>query len=544
MSEKETRNSLVIQAGILAAAGIIVRIIGLLYNTPLVKIIGDEGFGYYDSAYAAYSIVLLISSYSIPSAVSKIMAEHLAKGEYTNAFRIFKCTLLYVTVVGLGASAFVFFGAGILVNMESAVLPLKILAPTIFFSGLLGAFRGFFQAQKTMIPTSVSQIIEQIINAVFSVVMAYVLVNAASGENHSTIASFGAAGSTIGTGAGVISGLIFVVIIYVKKRPSVMMKVNSDTSTNIKSYSSILKMIFLVVTPFILSTGIYNLNAFLDKTLYQVILMEVKNVDETTVAFGLSAFAKANKLANVPIALSAAMASTLIPRLSGAVATHDYTGARTQVAKAVKITMFVSIPLTVLLLILSKPVITVLFNQPETITMASILLSVLALTVVFYGLSTMTQAVLQASGHLNIPIINSVIALIFHAGVMVLLLYLLPTGAAVYVYGGSTILYSVTLCVLNGIALNKYIGYRQEWKKTFIFPAIAALVMGVISFLSFYGIYFLTQSNLVGLLVAGVIGFSVYMVVCIKFRVISEEELKTLPKGGFLVRILHKIHLL
>lgn len=544
MSEKETKNSLVVQAGILAAAGIIVRIIGLLYNTPLVAIIGDEGFGYYDSAYAAYSIVLLISSYSIPSAVSKIMAEHLAKGEYTNAFRIFKCTLLYVTIVGLVASAFVFFGAGILVKMESAILPLKILAPTIFFSGLLGAFRGFFQAQKSMVQTSISQIIEQIANAAFSVMMAYILVRTVSGESHSKIASFGAAGSTIGTGAGVLAGLIFVVIIYIRKRPSVMMKVNSDTSTEVKSYASIFKMIFLVVTPFILSTGIYNLNSFLDKTLYQVILMSVKNVDETTVAFGLSAFAKANKLANVPIALSAAMASTLIPRLSGAMATHDYTGGRGQVAKAVKVTMFVSIPLTVALLVLAKPIISVLFNQPESIETASIMLAILALTVIFYGLSTMTQAVLQASGHLNIPIINSAIALVFHAGVMVALLLLLPSEAAVYVYGASTILYSVALCVLNGIALKRCIGYKQEWKKTFAFPAVASIVMGIVAFLSFYGVYYLTESNIIGLIVAAILGVVTYTVVCVKFRVISEDELKTLPKGTTLVKLLKKIRLM
>ena len=124
---------MVVQAGILAFAGIIVRIIGLLYNTPLVHIIKDEGFGYYDSAYAAYSIVLLISSYSIPSAVSKVMAEKLARKQYRNAHRVFVCSIIYVSVVGAIAALFVFFGAGVLVKMESAVLPLKILAPTVFF---------------------------------------------------------------------------------------------------------------------------------------------------------------------------------------------------------------------------------------------------------------------------------------------------------------------------------------------------------------------------------------------------------------------------
>ena len=176
MPNNKKKDGFIMQAGILAIAGIIVRIIGLLYNTPLVAIIGDEGNGYYNSAYYAYSIVLLISSYSIPSAVSKVIAQRLATKEYRNAHRIFLCAFLYVLVVGGIASLFVFFGAGFMVKMESAVLPLKILAPTIFFSGILGVLRGYFQAHESMMQTSVSQILEQISNAAVSIGVAYLLI--------------------------------------------------------------------------------------------------------------------------------------------------------------------------------------------------------------------------------------------------------------------------------------------------------------------------------------------------------------------------------
>ena len=74
MGKKFNGNNYLKQAGILAAAGIICRIIGILYRSPLTTIIGDEGNGYYTSAYNIYTIVLLLSSYSIPSAVSKIIA--------------------------------------------------------------------------------------------------------------------------------------------------------------------------------------------------------------------------------------------------------------------------------------------------------------------------------------------------------------------------------------------------------------------------------------------------------------------------------------
>ncbi len=169
MPDNKKRDGFIMQAGILAAAGIIVRIIGLLYNSPMTAILGDEGIGYYNTAYNAYTIVLLISSYSIPSAISKVIAQKLAVKEYRNAHRIFQCAFIYVLVVGGIASLFVFFGAGLLVKIDYAIPALRVLAPTIFLSGILGVLRGYFQAHRSMVQTSVSQILEQILNAAGSI---------------------------------------------------------------------------------------------------------------------------------------------------------------------------------------------------------------------------------------------------------------------------------------------------------------------------------------------------------------------------------------
>ena len=114
VSQSQGRNNkkdgFIMQAGILAAASIICRMIGLLYRGPLTGIIGDEGNGYYSTAYNIYTIVLLVSSYSIPSAIAKVLAQRLALKEYRNAQRIFKCALVYVMVVGGAASLILFIG--------------------------------------------------------------------------------------------------------------------------------------------------------------------------------------------------------------------------------------------------------------------------------------------------------------------------------------------------------------------------------------------------------------------------------------------------
>ncbi len=544
MSEKKHSGGLLAQAGILMAAGIIVRIIGLLYNTPLVKIIGDEGNGYYNTAYAAYSIILLVSSYSIPSAISKVMAGKLAKREYRNAYRVFVAALIYVVIVGIISGSFVFLGARILVKMESAVLPLRILAPTVFLSGILGVFRGFFQAQRTMVPTSLSQIIEQIFNAVFSVVMAHLLVRASAGMDPTTVASRGAAGSTIGTGVGVLSALLFMVGMYCLNRKTIHKRIEEDKHTEIDSYGHIFRMIFLVVTPFILSTGIYNVNTFLDNRIYQWLMMDSKHWGEAEVSFQLSIVSKAVKIANIPIAMASAMASTLIPQLSADIATENASGARVSVSKAVRVTMYISIPAAVGIGVLSRPIMQLLFPQKESLVQASVMLSILSVTVVLYGLSTITQAVLQAAGQMNLPILNALSAVLFHTIFMIALTMWLPAEASIYIYGISTIIYALALCILNALSVRRYLSYTQEIDRTFLRPLISSLIMGAVAFGVYHGVHLLVESNILSLLPAVLVAVILYFVLTVKWQAVSEEDLLTLPKGALIVRISKKLRLL
>ncbi len=541
MPKKKKKDSFILQAGILASAGIIVRIIGLLYNTPLVAIIGDEGNGYYNSAYYAYSIILLISSYSIPSAVSKVIAQRLATKEYRNAHRIFICAFIYVLVVGSIASLFVFFGAGLLVRMESAVFPLKVLAPTIFFSGILGVLRGYFQAHKTMVQTSVSQILEQLVNAGISILMAWVMVKAAEGKEPSVIASYGAAGGTIGTGAGVLAGLLFMLGVYALNGKTIRKRIKRDTGHRDESYGEIFKMILMVVTPFILSTGIYNINNFLDNTIYQQVMMGVKKAGEAAVSVDLSAVAKGTKISNIPIAIASAMATALIPGISSDFVQGHLDGVKSKVAKSVKVTMLISIPSAVGIGVLARPVMTVIFHQPDTLAISSALLSCMAVSIIFYALSTLTQAILQSIGKMNAPIINASAAVVIHAGVMIGMMLLLDEKYSLYYYVFSTVLYSFLLCLLNQIAVHRHLGYSQEAVDTFLKPMGAAAIMGAVAFGVYHGLYYLCKINILALAVAIMAGGAVYFVLAIYWQAVTEEELAGMPQGYLLVKIARKI---
>ena len=165
------------QGTILAMASIIVRMIGIIYRIPVANIIGDEGNGIYGAAYEIYNLALILSSYSLPLAVSKLLSAQLAKKQYRNGHKIFIAALIFSCISGGLMALLIFFGAGFIEKnfyskFTGISVPLKVLAITIFVVALLGTLRGFFQARKTMIPTAVSQIIEQVVNAAGSIYVA------------------------------------------------------------------------------------------------------------------------------------------------------------------------------------------------------------------------------------------------------------------------------------------------------------------------------------------------------------------------------------
>ncbi len=560
MGKKNRGSSLFVQAGILAVAGMISRIIGLLYRGPLTSIIGDEGNGYYTSAYNIYTIILLISSYSIPAAVSKVIAQKLAVKEYRNAHRIFICALWYVIAVGGIASLFVFLFSDLLVK-GAAVPVLKIFAPTIFLSGILGVLRGYFQAHRTMLQTSVSQILEQILNAIVSIIAAYVFITVMLGsmdvyvseagasllpeqvEWNTKHAMYGAAGSALGTGAGVLIALLFMFGIYMLNRGMILRRVKHDKSGKTDSYGSILRLVLSVVTPFILSTAIYNFSTSLNQTIYTNILMGVKEISEAEAyrLYGIYG-GKAVVISNIPIALASAMSSAMLPGIAASYARKELSQARMSVGEAIKSTMLISIPAAVGLCVLAKPVTQVLFPQKESLDMAAGLLSALAVSVIFYTLSTLTNAVLQGIGKVNIPVINAAVALVIQTVVLVVLL--LFTELGLYSLVISNVVYSGVMCLLNGHSVKKYLKYRQEWKRTYVIPFIAAAFMGAAAYGVYHGLNIVFSSNIICLAAAIMIAVLVYFVLVLKLGALNEEEIKKLPKGRRILSVAKKIKLL
>lgn len=522
------------QAGILALAGILVRIIGVLYRSPLTAMIGDEGNGYYSTAYNIYSLVLLISSYSIPTAISKLISEKIVLNQYNHARKIFKYAILYVTVVS-GIAALLAFVLAPWIVPKGAVFALRILCPTIFLSGLVGVLRGYFQAYSTTVYTSISQILEQIFNAVVSVLAAYLFVRPYLNQPHLK-ASMGAGGSALGTGAGVAIALAFLFFMFLTRGKHMSDESNADPY--VEDGKQILHAILTIVTPIIIATCVYNLVATIDMYIYQI-GMGLKGMNHTDIIKSYGVYAgKYVVLMNVPVALASAMSTASIPAISGSYALKNMKDVRTSIDSAISVTMLVIIPCAVGLAVLSYPIMGVLFPQKETIKMASLCLTIGAPATIFYGLSTLSNGILQAIGAVNVPLKNAVNALIVHAIVLILLIVVVPNAYAVYTLPIGTMVYAFQMCITNQRAMKKLTHYKYHPKRLFMIPIVASIIMGVGVYCIYQLLFMLTRRVFLPLMLSILLGIVLYFVVIIFFYQGREEQLDQIP---YLNRILRKL---
>lgn len=548
MSNKESKSSnFIVQGGILAIAGIISRIIGFIYRVPLQNTIGDAGMGYYSAAFQIYSIMLIISSYSLPVAVSKLVSARVAKGQYRNARKFFHGALLFATLTGGSTCLIVLFGAdslaGNLMSMPKSAIALRMLAPTLLIVALMGVIRGYFQGLGTMMPTAISQLVEQVVNAIISVVAGIYLYEygkKVADVLHDTDyqPAWGAAGGTLGTGAGALAGLMILFLMFLMHKRKMKKNIRRDNASRVDSFGKIFRVIVITVLPVILSTTIYNISDTLDQGIFNYV-MDVKGYTSLKAEYWGIYSTKYRVLTNVPIALANSVCSSLMPSLTASIERGERKAARHKVAIGIRFVMIVTIPCAVGLAVLGRPVIDLMFTGE--VDMPAMLLKIGSSSVVFYSLSTLSNGVLQGIDKMRIPVINAAIALVLHLGI----LYVTISVFDWKLYGVvcACVMFALIMCILNWISIAKYLHYRQEIVRTFIIPLICSAIMGVVVWVS----YFLMAKALPEItcvIVSTAIGMFVYFILLLLLRGVRESEIRSFPGGRIIAGIARMFHLL
>lgn len=547
-NKKSKGGGFLVQGTILAGAGIITKIIGAVYRIPMLNIMGMKGQGYYDIAFQVYSIALLISSYSLPLAVSKLVSARIAKGERRNAFRVLKAALTFALLVGTGIGLVVFFGADAIathaMGAKLSSYALKVLAPGLLIVAVMGVLRGYFQGIGTMIPTAISQILEQIVNAIVSIVGASMLMDygkevALKQGNELLAPAYAAAGGTLGTVAGALIGLVFLVLSYFAYKKVLHRQLRNDRKRHTDDYKTLFFLLLITIAPVILSTAIYNVGNVIDSAMFNKIMAAQGNSEERCVEL-LGKLGQYYTLFNVPLAVANALGASMIPGLVRAAESRDRKLIHNRIYMAVRFTMLIAIPCAFGFFAIGEPIMNFIWPSVEN-SMQGTMLRLGAISLIFYSLSTVTNAVLQGLNRMMKPVKNASIALILHVVSLFIMLVVFKWG--IYSLIISKIVFSLCMCIMNSHDIREACGYVQERQRSFVIPCIASTLMAVTAFLVQLVLDIFIGGR-IATLFALIMAVIVYAVALLKFGGLTEDELLEMPKGATIITVCRRLHLL
>ncbi|NLM45561.1 MAG: polysaccharide biosynthesis protein [Firmicutes bacterium] len=536
-----SRQSVVRGTAILTLAGLVARIVGAFFRIALAALIKDEGVGLYQMAYPVYSTLLAISTAGIPTAISKLVSENLAHGNYRGAYKTFRVAQTMLAVSGLVIFAFMFFGAEIFISLfrldPRAYLPVVAMSPAVFFVTLMSAYRGFFQGQLQMLPTAISQITEQLGRVVSALVL--VLLFLPSGLQQA------AAGASFGAAVGAFLGLAVLVATWWRQKNSFQAAIGKQTLQDRQSAAGIVARILSLAVPITLGSLVLPLISLADLSLVPQRLAAAgfDNTRATELYGQLTGMA--TPLVHIPTIITTALAVSLVPAISEATALGRRRQLQEKAYLAVWLTLLLGIPCAAGLYLLADPICLLLYNNGE----AGSVLAVMAFGVVFLTLYQTTSGILQGIGRTMEPVVT----LFLGAVVKTVLTWVLTANPAFHIRGAAlaTVLGFGVAAILNMYRLQHLTGMPLRAGETLLKPLAAACVMGAAVVYLYYKLEAAFMARGFGRAGDAATCFSIAAGVCIYFLVllltggIKREGLLLLPKvGPLLAALAEKLHLI
>ncbi len=519
-SREDKTSSFVKQAMILAGATLFVRFLGFLYRWPLTNLIGDLGNMYYGASYSIYLFFLILSSAGLPAAISKLVSERITLKQYANAHNVFKTAIWVSIVIGTVAAAVLALTARQLapiVSYPESYVSIITLAPTLLIVSVLAVFRGYFQGMKNSVPTAVSQVLEQLLNAIFSIVLAYILLKRGP--------EYGAAGATLGTGVGAVTGLLVMIAIYFMARPKILSRVQHDVDGGDETPRRLAIEIVRITFPIIIGSAIFSIAGLIDTFMIKNCLSAsgAFNSEQIKTLFGQYS-GKYVVLTTLPVSISTAIATASIPNVASAAILNDRKTTNKRINLGLRMSMIISIPAAIGLGILGEPIVEMLFPRyPE----GGQLLQVGAASVIFLALTQIVTGMLQGIGKVKIPVYAAM------AGVTAKIIcnYVLLTNPAINIYGAvisAIVCYTVTSAI-NLFFLYRITGTAPDFMGLLIKPLAGSAVMGAICYAGYTVLRLLTGNNTISVLLSIAISGLTYFGVMLVIKGIDTSDIGKIP---------------
>lgn len=516
---------------VLGLAGVICKLVGVLFSIPLQWMIGMKGLGVYNAVFPTYNLLLTISSAGLPVAVSRLVAHSLARDNPRGARQVFRVALWLLTALGCIATIIIFVLSGHLatnvVKIPGSLLGFQVIAPCVALVCMLSAFRGFMQGQQNMTPTAMSQLIEQVGKVAVALPLAYLGsvygakldVGAAVSTN---AAAYGAAGALLGTTIAEAAAFLYMVILYFRRRNAFDAKPQLCSDAPEKD-SSIAKQLFAISIPITIGACIVPLSQFIDSAMLMDRLQIAGHLhDEAQELYGLFT-GTVIRIINIPTALALAVSMSLVPAISSARAVGDQEGIRKQSDLGLRFAFLIGLPCSIGMSVLAEPVMRFLYQETTAEThliTGGQLLTVSSLTIVLFTIVQATTSILQGLGRQRIPMYTLI------AGVVckIVLNYVLVAIPGMGIHGApiaSIVCYTVSL-VPNLYYVMKLGGVRFNLMGWIVRPGIATAAMGIVV----WALRELLPMGRLFTLLEVAVGVVVFAAVALVVKAITKEDLR------------------
>lgn len=516
------KQTLVQGAIILTLAAIVVRVLGAVYRIPLSRMLGDEGMGIYGIPNQFYYLFFTISSAGIPVGVARLVSTKIAAGAYRDAYRAFRLALYAMLGAGLFFSLALFFGAGWLVKAGIVSNPdsyngMRAIAPVVFFAAVTASFRGLFQGLQNMSAVAASQVADQVMFVMGTLLLSYLLLPQGL--------AMAAAGANLGAVPGTVAATAMMIFFYYKQRPEFIRLVREDTSPEQERAWSLLKKILVISIPISFASMAMSITHVIDNILIIERLQLVGYTLQEATAFYGQLTQMAMSFINISIVFSFSLGTSLVPSVAEAYATKNYELIKTRSSQAVRLSLISSLPAAAGLLVLAPELTLFVFASEE----AGIPLATIAPGIIFWGVHLVLSGILQALGRADIPVKNLLAGLVIK---IALTYYLTPTALGIRAAAMGTVIMFVVASLLNILAIKRMVGFAFSPMDSLLRPGLAAVIMAWGTRQAYVAAFAYTGHNSPATAIAIVAGMLIYVPALLLLGGVSAEDMGRIPKIG------------
>lgn len=526
MEEQNVKNkSFLSGAVILGVAGIIIKLLGAAFRIPLTNIIGDDGMGYYQTAYPIYNLFLTLAIAGIPTAIARMVAERVALDKNREAHRVFRVSFGLLFATGVITSSILFFGAGAIteaIKEPDAVHCMMAIAPALFLCPLMSSFRGYFQGLQNMNPTAVSQIVEQSFRVAVGLSLAVLLLPQGTAK--------AAAGASFGATAGALFGFIAILIIYLYKKKKIFASFSAQSGHPEESAASILKDILIIAVPITIGSAVLPIINSIDTALVKIRLIDIGYSSDAARGLYGQLTGMSAPLLNLPQVILQGVSMSLVPVIASAKKRNQIGFMHSNINLAMRYASLISIPCAVGMSVLAEPIMLLFYPfQKEAAISAAGSLRILAYGIIFLGLTHALTGILQGIGKQMVPVRNLAIG----ALAKTLVTYTLTGIPSLNIKGaaiGTVTAYFVS-ALLDFVSMRKHTGTAVEYRKAFIMPALSSAVMGAAVVVS-YRLLRGGLGNAMSTMISIIIGVVIYGFMILLTKTVTADEIRKIPKIG------------